>query len=1468
MADRYTLNLKAIVDAKNIKNQLKEVSKTTTIKLDAKGGKEATTIITKLESKLGDTQTEVKKLDGSGKLLGSTLVTTSKAAQTFGEKLSGVGKKIQSVNGVFQALKNVVVNFEAAVQPVLEFEDSLTELKKVSNLSGEALDEYTRKLGKLGQEVGKSRSEMVDAATEFVKSGFSESDSSELARVANLYINIADEELNAGEAANFIISQMKAFNMTAQDAMHIIDAVNNVSNNTAVSSADLATNIGKASAALAAGGNTYEDVLSLMTAGVEITRSGAKVSRALVSVQSRYNQTIDETSSTGKKLVKWYSDHNIAIKDQEGQQRKLYDTLSDVSEIWNQLSKDEQLYYLNIQAGANQTQNLSAILQNFDQVLNAHDLALDASGSALDENARAMENLNKKIDSIKASWKEIVIEFVNSESVGDILDRINDALRSLADHPERIEAITKAVKGFLGIWVTSKAISFIGGVVTQFKSFVRVLKELKIVLDVVRGVEFIGPLTAMQSSIIGVIGALTPLLPLIGTLAGLMTAAGVAIGFASGKFQEMYNKHIANTSDDVNKVANAYRNLVSAFKDVESSKGTYTKKVTGQEAVDIQIEKLEELQKSYKDTKDGVDDFLKRAGDISPLRDYYNSLQNIIDSGGTLDKTQEDNYNSLKILLGAYDAAKAKQEAYKLGLQAISNNTTSVSKIQNVYKNDLVQVGNTYYWVSNAAKQSAIATQKAIIAEAKAVIKNTKAEIKARKALAESLGVPMYDGFGIESPQDKVDETIIKRQEKLIKTANKAIKDIESIEVQGVSTKGGGGSGSGSGSGKGSGESEAEKKKKEKEEKEKKDAQARLKRYKKWLENYEATQREYYQKGVISASEYYSNVQKKGEYYYNLLKKRGKNYASAASSMWSEYKDKNSEAVKELFGEIDYRYEEGKISGQEYYKELWKYAKKFYKNGKLDFSEYRDYVNKGYKAMFEDIKKQYDNGEITAEQYFKKVKKAEKNANASITSARKKGTITKSTAASTRNALTQATVDALNAAAQALKEAAIKAAEAAVEAAEKKLKEAQARQDKANTFISALQFYATEQQELIDKEIDGYNEQIDALNEKLSLMEEQNEALDRQAERMKLVKELEEAKKQKTVRVYDSRLGWIWTADPKAVQDAQTALDEFDTERKREQEKQAIQDQIDAINDLIKKKEQEKQAYQDVINEQSKALERYNIEAELGKTIEAAIFAERTQNFNNWKDSYVNGVQEVIAATEAVNTAQSELDSANAALDAANNMEVPVWKAGVTTKTGSTYYYTDDMSAVEKWNAGQAVNIQARKDQGYNIEKWTGADGKVHYTAKKPTTPKKPTTSTSGGGGKRPTSTKSNTGGKKPTPTKSNTGGKRPSSNKKKASGSLSLPQTGIYNINELGDELIVPPKGNFDYLKKGTGVIPADLTQNLMDWGKFNPKNLIGSQPSVTNNDHSITIQSLTVKSDNAKDFVRQLQNLAIVRS
>lgn len=69
---------------------------------------------------------------------------------------------------------------------------------------------------------------MVASATEFRKNSFNDEDSAMLAQVANMYINVADEAISASDSASLIISQMKAFGIEANNAMRIIDAINEV----------------------------------------------------------------------------------------------------------------------------------------------------------------------------------------------------------------------------------------------------------------------------------------------------------------------------------------------------------------------------------------------------------------------------------------------------------------------------------------------------------------------------------------------------------------------------------------------------------------------------------------------------------------------------------------------------------------------------------------------------------------------------------------------------------------------------------------------------------------------------------------------------------------------------------------------------------------------------------------------------------------------------------------------------------------------------------------------------------------------------------------------------------------------------------------------------------------------------------------------------------------------------------------
>lgn len=273
---------------------------------------------------------------------------------------------------------------------------------------------------------------MVEAATSFRKNSFNDNDSATLAKVATTFQNISDEAISASESADFIIAQMKAFNIEAGDAEHIIDAVNAVSNNYAVSSGQLAKNLGNMSAALSVGNNSFEESLGLLTAGTEVTRNASKVSRALVSIQSRLNQVIDESSSTGQALTDWYKKHNIAILDQQGQLRSLYDVLTDVAEIWPTLTKNEQAYYLNQEAGANQSQNLAAILSNFDTAAKATRTALNSAGSAMRENEVVQESLEYQTQELKAEFQDLANNVIDKQLITSVLG-LGEAFLKLAN---------------------------------------------------------------------------------------------------------------------------------------------------------------------------------------------------------------------------------------------------------------------------------------------------------------------------------------------------------------------------------------------------------------------------------------------------------------------------------------------------------------------------------------------------------------------------------------------------------------------------------------------------------------------------------------------------------------------------------------------------------------------------------------------------------------------------------------------------------------------------------------------------------------------------------------------------------------------------------------------------------------------------------------------------------------------------
>lgn len=190
--------------------------------------------------------------------------------RAFGTETLHVSKKVIQFGAVTAVIRGATSGMGDMVRKTFELDAALTEYKKVSDLTGKSLEKYTDQAFKAGRETAKTGTEMIEAATQFKKMGYTDQQSMTLATTATMFQNIADAEISAGDAALFINSQLKAFNFSADQSMHVIDSVNEVANNFAVGTNDLQLALSKTASAMGGFGNSFEQTIGIITAGTEI----------------------------------------------------------------------------------------------------------------------------------------------------------------------------------------------------------------------------------------------------------------------------------------------------------------------------------------------------------------------------------------------------------------------------------------------------------------------------------------------------------------------------------------------------------------------------------------------------------------------------------------------------------------------------------------------------------------------------------------------------------------------------------------------------------------------------------------------------------------------------------------------------------------------------------------------------------------------------------------------------------------------------------------------------------------------------------------------------------------------------------------------------------------------------------------------------------------------------------------------
>ena len=374
----------------------------------------------KFDTRLKEINIEMREAGRLGKSLKQTLIEGAKSFAQW--TVSSF-----SVMEVVQALKKMITN-------VKELDDSLLELDKVSDLSTKNLEKITNEAYKLGDTVGKTGKQVIDATTEFKRAGYDMEQSMDMSKAALTMTNVAEGITETSDAAGTLISVLKGFNMAESEAMSIVDMINSTSNQSPIGFDQLAEGLERTAGTLAQSGNSIQQTIGLLTAGYAQLRNVEKVSQGLITISARIRgvgedgETIDGLSS---KMAEDFGKLGIAIENANGSLRSIYQIAQDYSKVLPTLTDKQKQYYAELAAGKHQVTVWNAIVQQFQDAESATAQAIDSVGSASVENQKYLESISGKIEIFLSAVEKLSSTLVESDLIKFFVDLGTTGVKAL-----------------------------------------------------------------------------------------------------------------------------------------------------------------------------------------------------------------------------------------------------------------------------------------------------------------------------------------------------------------------------------------------------------------------------------------------------------------------------------------------------------------------------------------------------------------------------------------------------------------------------------------------------------------------------------------------------------------------------------------------------------------------------------------------------------------------------------------------------------------------------------------------------------------------------------------------------------------------------------------------------------------------------------------------------------------------------
>lgn len=380
---------------------------------------------------------------------------------------STIGKAIQSIGkyvGASTLIYSTIRAIKSGITTIVALNTALVDLQKTTSASSVELEKFYYTANDIAKKLGVATQEVIQAAADWSRLGYSLKDSKTMAEVSSIFASISPG-MNIEKATDGLVSAMKAFNIEADDALDgIASKINAIGNSQAVTNEDIVNFLTRSSSAMKEANNTLEETIALGTAATEITRNAENVGTTLKTVSMRIRGYDEETEEfignveilDGEIAELTKTSSNLGgislFKDSSKTEYKsTYELLRDISEIWDELTDKNQAQLLEKLAGKRNGQVIAAILNNFSAATKSIETMSKSAGSAMREMGIIEDSLSYKLNALKETSVGVFQNIFNSTEMKDIISLLTDILKMIDSFTEKVGLLGTVITG-IGIY--------------------------------------------------------------------------------------------------------------------------------------------------------------------------------------------------------------------------------------------------------------------------------------------------------------------------------------------------------------------------------------------------------------------------------------------------------------------------------------------------------------------------------------------------------------------------------------------------------------------------------------------------------------------------------------------------------------------------------------------------------------------------------------------------------------------------------------------------------------------------------------------------------------------------------------------------------------------------------------------------------------------------------------------------------